>query len=152
MSLHWQARILLVFGALCFLGASYKAFDVIQWQVRKVEATGTITAIDGHSAEHKPGPRGACLQTLHYVFMGSDQRTYQGKEKVWFGDCRLRTGSPLIVYVDRNDPARSITGTGFKSRRHWAIMLAIWSLIGVVVGGFVQAFNGSRFRDAAGLD
>ena len=152
MSLHWQARILLSLSALSFLGASYKVSDVLHWQLRKAEAVGTIIAIDGHSAEHKPGPRSACLQTLNYVFMSADQKPYQGKEKVWWGDCRHRRGSPLIVYYDHNDPARSITRTGFESRRHWAIMLGIWSLIGLTVGGFVQAFNGSRVRDAAGLD
>lgn len=103
-------------------------------------STGSIFhAARHHSAEHKPGPRSACLQTLSYVFVSADQKQYQGMEKVWWGDCRHRPGSPLIVYYGNNDPARSITSTGFESRRHWAIMLGIWSLIGLTVGGFVQA-------------
>ena len=149
MSVLWQVRIIVVFGALCFLGASYKLFDLMQWEVRKVEAKGTITAIEGYSAEQEPvAGRRKCngWQTLHYRYTGPDGTTHQGKESLWWGDCRHRTGLPLIVYFDRNDPAQSITRTGFEGRRHWAIMLGMLSFLGLLIGGYFLRMGGSRIR------
>ncbi len=149
MSVHWQVRIILAFATLSFLGASYKLFDLMHWNACKVEAKGAITAIEGRSAEQKPvvGP-GKCngWQTLHYTFRGPDGRAYQGNESVWWGDCRHRIGAPVIVYYDRNDPPQSITRTGFESRRHSAIMLAIFSLLGLTIGGYFLKIGGSRIR------
>lgn len=153
MSVLWQARIILAFSCLCLLGASYKLFDLMHWNARTIEAKGTIIAIEGNSAEQKPvvGRRKCnAWQTLHYRFTGSDGRAYQGKESVWWGDCRHSVGAPLMVYFDRNDAARSITKTGFDSRRSWAILLGILSFLLLISGAFFHAIG--RVRLAIGMD
>lgn len=68
-------------------------------------------------------------------------KPYQGKDKMWWGDCRYRPGSPLIIYYDHRNPAQSITKTGFESQRLWAIMLGIWSVASLAIGRFAQAFD-----------
>jgi hypothetical protein len=59
MGYYWQARIILAFGALFFVCAAYNLYVLVDWNVRTIEAKATITAIEGYSAESKPGPRSA---------------------------------------------------------------------------------------------
>jgi Protein of unknown function (DUF3592) len=144
MGYHWQARIILAFGALFFVCAAYNLYVLVGWNVRTIEAKGTITAIEGYSAESKPGPRSACRQTLHYRFIMLDGKTYRGKDGVWWGDCRLHTGAPLIVYFDRNDPSQSITSIGFKSRRGWVGLLVLWTFAALIGAVAAQACDDWR--------
>jgi hypothetical protein len=142
MSVLRQARIVLAFGLLFLLMASYKVFDLISLNARTIGAMGTITAIEGTTSERDVmGRRAKCngWQTLHYKFSGPDGRTYQGKENMFFGDCRHRTGAPLIVYFDGNDPAKSVTSTGLASRRLLAIIFGICSFLSLTMGGVFYA-------------
>jgi hypothetical protein len=140
MNIERQGLVLLALSLVFILGASYNLVDVLQWHLRKVEARGTITAIEGYSAENRPRSRGACLQTLHYKFSGPDGREREGKDSIWWGDCRHRVGGSLVVYHDRN-VARSITKTGLDSRRGWMFLLAVFSAISFFIGGFVVAMT-----------
>ena len=72
MSLATQVRIILVAGVLCLVGALYQTSMLMHWSSRSVEAKGTVVTIEGNSADNKPGPRRACMQTLHYRFAGPD--------------------------------------------------------------------------------
>lgn len=151
MGYYWQARIILAFGALLFLCAAYNLYVLVDWNARTIEAKGTITAIEGYSAERKPGPRSACRQTLHYQFFAADGKTYRGKDDAWWGDCQLHIGVPLIVYFDRNDPSQSITSIGFKSRRGWVGLLLFWTFAALIGAGAAQVCGNWRaIRD--GID
>ena len=139
MSSERQGLVLLAFSVVFLLGAAYKLADVLQWHLRKVEAKGTITAIEGYSANKPRTTRGPCFQTLHYRFTDPAGRRRDGTDSVWWGDCWHHVGRSLVVYHDHRDAAHSITKTGLESRRGWAILLAIFSVICFLIGGFVVA-------------
>ena len=141
MNIERQGLVLLALSVALLLGASYKLVDVLQWHLRKAEARGTITAVEGCSAENRPSRRGACLQTLHYEFAGPNGRRRQARDEIWWGDRRHRVGGSLIVYHDHRDTAHSITKTGLDSRRGWMILLAVFSVVFFFVGGFVVAMT-----------
>lgn len=144
MSFAAQVRIILVAGVLCLVGALYHTSMLIHWSLRSLEAKGTVVTIDGNSADHKPGARRACTQTLHYNFAGPDGGAHHGSESVWWGDCRLRNGSPVAVYYERGDITQNITRTGYDGHRHWAILLGVVSMLQMLLGLFLRSVGSAH--------
>jgi hypothetical protein len=136
MSYERQGLLMLAFSVLFLLGATYKLADVIQWHLRKVEAKGTITAIEGCSA-NKPRTTRGCAQTLHYRYTDPAGQRRDGTDSIGTGDYWHYVGRSIVVYHDHRDAAHSITKTGLESRRSWAILLANFSVICFLIGGFV---------------
>ncbi len=139
MSSERQGVVLLAFSVVFLLGAAYKLADVLQWHLRKVEAKGTITAIEGRSVNNPGTTRNGCPQTLHYRYTDPAGQHRDGTDSVWTGDCWHNVGRSLDVYHDHRDAAHSITKTGLDSRRNWAILLAVFSVICFLIGGFIVA-------------
>ena len=100
MNIKRQGHVLLAFSVLFLLGATYKLSDVLQWHLRKVEAKGTITAIEGRSVTNPGTTRNGCPQTLHYRYTDPAGQRRDGTDSVWTGDCWHYVGRSIVVYHD----------------------------------------------------
>ena len=149
MSIHNQFRLILLVAILLGCVSIYNGWQVISWWRVGTPAVGTLTLIEGYSAENPNQGRGASIQTLHYTFAAKDGTIRQGRDHIWFGNSGLRANATLTVLYDPAGPGRHITMTALGSARAWTILAAIIGVMLFLFGSFGCCVSTRSDRHAA---